>query len=276
MSGKLYVVATPIGNLEDMVPRATRVLQSVDLVLAEDTRRSGALLQHLGVSKAMRPYHDHNEDKVVDEMLQRLQRGEQIALVSDAGTPLIADPGFAVVRAARQAGVQVEAIPGACAAVLALSAAGLPVDRFLFLGFPPAKARARREWLNGLGQGGPTLVFYEAPHRILKLLEDAAAVWGERRQLVVARELTKQFETWYSGTAAEVLASLKAHPEQQKGEFVVVVEAATETAVDEAEIRRYMQVLLAEMPLGKAAATAAKLLGVRRQDCYQLGLALSE
>ncbi len=277
MQGKLYVVGTPIGNLDDMVPRATQVLQFVDLVLAEDTRHSGQLLAQLGLSKPLKSCHDHNEKELAGQVVDWLRQGKNIALVSDAGTPLISDPGFNLVRLAREQGVEVVPVPGACAAILALSAAGLPADRFSFVGFPPAKSGPRKTWLQEIGHLQHTLVAYEAPHRILDLLDDLIAVLGSARFLVVGRELTKRYESWYRGTAQEVRDQLAADPQHLRGEFVVLLQGEpSQGELDAAELHRYLKVLLEELPPSRAAAIAAKLLGAPKQTCYQVALAIQQ
>lgn len=273
-SGTLYVVATPIGNLEDMSPRAVAVLAAVSVVAAEDTRHSGRLLQHLGIRKGMVALHDHNERDRADELLDRLSAGEDVALVSDAGTPLISDPGYLVVQKARQRGIRVSPIPGPCALVAALSAAGLPTDRFLYQGFLPAKRGARRASLESLVRETATLVFYESPHRILECVSDIVEVMGEDRELVLARELTKTFETFYSGAAGDVNSVLHSDPHGTRGEFVVMVHGATETARDtgEVDVEHLLRLLLAELPVKKVARLASELTGVPKNDLYQKAL----
>src|SRR5690554_8232407 len=206
----LYIVATPIGNLEDLSPRAVKVLSSVAVIAAEDTRHSGRLLEHLGISKPMIAFHDHNERDRVQNILGQLLDGADVALISDAGTPLISDPGYVLVREARAAGVQVSPIPGPCALIAGLSAAGLPTDRFLFAGFLPAKRSGRQAALEQLRKEPATLVFYESPHRIIDFMKDMVEVLGPDRECVLGRELTKTFETFYSGSAETVLGELQA------------------------------------------------------------------
>ena len=214
--GIVYVVATPIGNLEDLSPRAARLLVEVALIAAEDTRHTARLLRHLGLAVPLLSLHEHNEAARVDQLDERLLRGESIALVSDAGTPLISDPGFVLVRELRRRGRRIVPVPGACALVAALSAAGLPTDRFLFQGFLPAKPGARRQRLEALLERSETLVFYESPHRIRETLAAMAVLFGKRR-MVLARELTKTFETFLDGDAAAILASMEADPDQARG-----------------------------------------------------------
>ena len=223
-AGTLFVVATPIGNLDDLSPRAASVLDEVDLIAAEDTRHSKRLLSHIGVRKPMISLHEHNETEAAERVITALKAGQNVALVSDAGTPLISDPGYPLVRAARSAGYRVVPVPGANAAICALSAAGLPSDRFLFLGFPPRTRVRRREWFCSAAAEPGTLVFYEAGNRALAALEDLSAVLGGERRAVVARELTKRFETFLDGTLDALVQRLGEDPDQQKGEFVLLVE----------------------------------------------------
>ncbi len=273
--GTLYVVATPIGNLEDLSPRAGEVLRGVALILAEDTRVSSRLLSHLAARTPMAAYHDHNERETVPGYLERLLRGESLALVSDAGTPLLSDPGLHLVAAAQAAGVAVRAVPGPSAVVAALSVAGLPASRFAFEGFLPARAGARRTALAALAHEPRTLVFLEAPHRILEMLADAAVAFGPGRRCCVARELTKLHETHYPGTLAEAAQRLAAHPGEQRGEFVVVIEGDTSVADPSIEEgKRVLTVLLEYLKPGDAATAAAALTGQRRNDLYALALTL--
>ncbi|WP_129141922.1 16S rRNA (cytidine(1402)-2'-O)-methyltransferase [Modicisalibacter coralii] len=276
--GTLYVVATPIGNLGDLSARARDVLASVALIAAEDTRHSSRLLRHLGIDCPMLSLHEHNEASRVAPLFARLEAGEDVALISDAGTPLISDPGFVLVRALRERGARVVPVPGACALVAALSASGLPTDRFLFAGFLPARSGARRARLEALVTRDETLVFYESPHRIRDTLSDLAAVFGDRR-LVLARELTKTFETFLDGSADTLLETLEADPDQARGEFVVMVEGAEQTDADtdgaEAEGRRVLAAMLGEgVGVKQAAAVTAKLLGGRKKAWYDLALSL--
>ncbi|SEO74795.1 16S rRNA (cytidine(1402)-2'-O)-methyltransferase [Aquisalimonas asiatica] len=274
--GTLYVVATPMGNLRDMTPRAVDVLGEVDIVAAEDTRHSGRLLAHFGVRARLLSLHEHNEDERVDTLMNRLQAGEHIALISDAGTPLISDPGFRVVRAAHRAGIRVVPVPGASSPIAALSVSGLPTDRFCFEGFLPARAGPRRRVLEGLRQEPRTLVLLESSHRIEGALRDLVAVFGAERQGVIARELTKAFETVQSLPLGELLGWLQADDNQRRGEFVLVVEGAPDADVDQAEQDRVLGLLLAELPVKKAAAVASGILGVPRNALYQRALALRD
>ncbi|SNC76462.1 16S rRNA (cytidine1402-2'-O)-methyltransferase [Marinobacter sp. es.048] len=278
--GTLYIVATPIGNLDDLSPRATRTLASVDVVAAEDTRHSGRLLSHLGIQKRMVALHDHNEKDRAAGILTELEAGRDVALVSDAGTPLISDPGYVLVRQARAAGHRVSPIPGPCALVAALSAAGLPTDRFLYVGFLPAKRSGRRASLEALSTEPATLVFYESPHRILESVRDIAEVLGEDREMVLGREITKTFETFYSGSVAEVLAELEQDPHGTRGEFVVMIRGAMAQPGDDdaatMDVDRVLRVLLAELPVKKVAKMASELTGLSKNELYQRALALKD
>lgn len=273
--GTLYVVATPIGNLDDITVRALKVLREVSLIAAEDTRHSARLLQHFGIETPLAACHEHNERDHGGRFLSRLLSGEDVALISDAGTPLISDPGFHLVRSAQAAGVRVVPVPGACALIAALSAAGLPSDRFSFEGFLPAKASARRGRLEGVREESRTLIFYEAPHRLLESLEDMRGVFGGDRQAVLARELTKTFETLKGAPLAELCAWVAADANQQRGECVVLVGGwqppEGEDSVS-AEAVRVLELLLAEMPVKRAAALAAEITGVRKNLLYQEAL----
>jgi 16S rRNA (cytidine1402-2'-O)-methyltransferase len=268
--GKLWVVATPIGNLEDLSPRAQSILRAADLIAAEDTRHSAALLQHFGITTRRVALHEHNEREVSTELVQRMRDGAEIALISDAGTPLISDPGFRLVRAAREAGIAVSPAPGPCAAIAALSIAGLPSDRFVFEGFLPAKSAARRTHLQALRSETRTLIFYESSHRIVETLDDLAAVFGAERRAVIARELTKLFETVLDGTLAELVAHVKADANQQRGEFVVLAAGAGDDAAAGrlAEGRRVFELLRRDLPPGRAAKLAAEISGAPRNRLY--------
>ncbi|HEA50858.1 16S rRNA (cytidine(1402)-2'-O)-methyltransferase [Marinobacter antarcticus] len=278
--GTLYIVATPIGNLEDLSPRAVKVLSEVAVIAAEDTRHSGRLLQHIGVQKPLIALHDHNERGRVQSILEKLLGGADVALISDAGTPLISDPGYVLVRDARAEGVRVSPIPGPCALVAALSAAGLPTDRFLFMGFLPAKRSGRRTALDELRKEMATLVFYESPHRILDTVADIAEVMGPRRDIVLGREITKTFETFYSGEAAQVLAALTEDPHGNRGEFVVMVRGADKSEAGlmagALDVDRLLNLLVAELPLKKAARIASELTGMGKNELYQRALELKD
>lgn len=274
-SGALYVVATPIGNLEDISARALRILREVNCIAAEDTRHTGQLLRHFGIETPLLSLHEHNERERLATLITRLREGQTLALVSDAGTPLISDPGFALVRELRRQGLQVIPIPGASSLLAALSVAGLPTDRFAFEGFLPARSAARQERLRALAREERTLVFFEASHRIAETLADLAAVFGGERPAVIARELTKRFEEIQGATLSELTVWLAADPKRQKGEFVLVTQgapAATET--DTLETRRLLTALLAELPTSRAVAVAAKVTGLRKKPLYELALTL--
>lgn len=278
--GTLYIVATPIGNLEDMSSRAVNVLSGVAVIAAEDTRHSGRLLEHLGISKPLIALHDHNERDRVQSVMDRLLAGEDVALISDAGTPLISDPGYVLVREVRAEGLRVSPVPGPCALVAALSAAGLPTDRFLFVGFLPAKRAGRRAVLDDIRKEVATLVFYESPHRILATVADIADVMGPQREVVLGREITKTFETFYSGGAEDVHAALTADPHGSRGEFVVVVRGAEKAGSDlmagELNVDQLLNLLVAELPVKKAAKIASELAGLSKNELYQRALGLKD
>ena len=269
--GRLQVVATPIGNLADLSARARTALETADLIAAEDTRHTLVLLQAFGIAKPLISLHGHNESQRVPQLLARLEAGETVALVSDAGTPLLSDPGFELVQQAAQAGIPVESIPGPSAITAALAVAGLPTARFCFEGFLPARAAERRTALAGLAHETRTLVFFEAPHRIAATLSDMAAEFGARAA-VVARELTKTHETIYRGTLHELAARAAAEENFQRGELTLVVHGAVSAAagVDEGELRRTVDILAKELPPGRAAAVAAALTGASRAAAYAL------
>lgn len=274
--GRLDVVATPIGNLGDLSPRARTALLEADLIAAEDTRRTGQLLAALGQSRPLVSLHAHNERARVVELLGRLRGGARIALVSDAGTPLLSDPGFELVQAAAHAGIEVRAVPGASAITAALSIAAIPAERFCFEGFLPAKPRERRERLAGLAQERRTMVFFEAPHRIVASLADLAATLGAERPAAVGRELTKAFETMYRGTLGDLAVRAAQDPSFARGELTVIVRGAppAEPAERAGELDRLLAVLVKELPPAKASAIAAQLTGVRRAEVYARALAL--
>ena len=268
-TGTLFVVATPIGNLGDFGKRAQETLRSVAAICAEDTRRSGQLLSHFGISTPLLALHEHNEDAIAARIVARLQAGESLALVSDAGTPLVSDPGFRLVQAARAAGIRVSPVPGASALIAALSVAGLPSDRFAFEGFLPAKSSARRERLQGLATETRTLIFYESSHRIGEALADMAQALGGERRAVLARELTKLFETVLDGSLAQLQARIEADPDQRKGEFVLLVHGAGDDAdAKVAEGRRLYAKLSQHLPPSTAAKLAAELSGAPRKALY--------
>jgi len=272
MHGRLQVVATPIGNLADLSARAREALSSADVIAAEDTRRTRVLLTAIGIAKPLVSLHEHNESQRTPELLARLAAGETIALVSDAGTPLLSDPGLELVQRAVRAGFEVHAIPGPSAITSALAVAGLPTDRFCFEGFLPSRERERRTALAALAHEPRTLVFFEAPHRILRTLADMAAEFGAERPAAVARELTKAHETIYRGTLQELLARAQAEENLQRGEITIVVHGATAptAGVDGQLLRRTVELLSQELPPGRVAAIAAQLTGATRAAAYAL------
>jgi len=270
----LYIVATPIGNLEDLSPRATRILGDVAVIAAEDTRTTRKLLSHFGIATPVTALHEHNEREQAPKLLERLRRGESVALVSDAGTPLVSDPGYHLVRAARDAGIAVVPIPGPCAAITALSAAGLPSDRFVFEGFPPAKSAARRAWFQRLAHEPRTLLFYESTHRIVDCLADMAAEFGAERDAVVARELTKKFETLRTGPLGVLADWIARADTPRQGEFVLLVHGA-EThagAGHDPDAERVLAILLAQLPLRQAVDLAVTITGAERNRLYRAAL----
>ena len=272
MHGRLQVVATPIGNLADLSARAREALSSADVIAAEDTRRTRVLLTAIGIAKPLVSLHEHNESQRTPELLARLAAGETIALVSDAGTPLLSDPGLELVQRAVRAGFEVHAIPGPSAITSALAVAGLPTGRFCFEGFLPSRERERRTALAALAHEPRTLVFFEAPHRILRTLADMAAEFGAERPAAVARELTKAHETIYRGTLQELLARAQAEENLQRGEITIVVHGATAptAGVDGQLLRRTVELLSQELPPGRVAAIAAQLTGATRAAAYAL------
>ncbi|MBC8948579.1 MULTISPECIES: 16S rRNA (cytidine(1402)-2'-O)-methyltransferase [Xenorhabdus] len=270
----LYVVPTPIGNLGDITQRALEVLKHVDLIAAEDTRHTGLLLQHFAINARMFALHDHNEQQKADQLITKLEQGASIALVSDAGTPLINDPGYHLVRRCREAGINVVPLPGPCAAITALSAAGLPSDRFCYEGFLPAKSKGRQDTLRELAQEPRTLIFYESTHRLLDSLEDIVKVWGADRYIVLARELTKTWESIQGMPAGELLAWVKEDETRRRGEMVLIVEGYHKPAEDSLpqEALRTLALLQKELPLKKAAALVAEIHGVKKNALYRYSL----
>jgi len=272
--GRLYIVATPIGNLGDVSQRAISTLQSVDLVAAEDTRHSMKLLQHLAINTPCVAFHEHNERDKTAQLISKLQAGKSIALISDAGTPLLSDPGYHLVKAAHAEGIPVVPVPGASALLAALVAAGLPTDRFVFEGFLPSKKLARSKYLAGLQHETGTLVFYEAPHRILATLQDMVDIFGSEREAVLARELTKTYETVHRARLGELLEWVGGDANQQRGEIVIVV-AGAPPRLDEAlspEVMNILSILLAHLPLKQATAIAAELTGQKKNRLYEAAL----
>lgn len=278
MAGTLYVVATPIGNMDDISARAVSVLQSVDLIAAEDTRHSGRLMSHFQITTPLVAYHDHGSEAQGERIFTALNEGQNVALISDAGTPLVSDPGYRLVRSAREGGYKVNPLPGACAAITALSAAGLPSDRFCFEGFLPAKQSQRRKALALLVNESRTLIFYEAPHRIVATLDDLIEIFGAEREVTLARELTKTYETVLNGNLNELLAQIKNDLNQQKGEMVLVVRGfdGEVQSAQEQEEERVLKLLLVDLPVKQAAGLAAKICGGQRNSLYKKALALKE
>ena len=271
----LYIVATPIGNLADMSQRAIEILQSVDVIAAEDTRHSGFLLQHFAIKTPSVSLHDHNEQQRSETLLTRLQQGESIALISDAGTPLISDPGYKLVSLVREHGIPVIPIPGSCAVIAALSASGLPSDRFSFEGFLPSKQGARLQTLEKLAADTRTLIFYDSPRRLQSTLTDMVAIFGEDRRACLARELTKLHETINTKPLAELLEWVSNDANQQRGECVVLVEGAKQHQdASEVEVNRVLGLLLKELPVKKAAAITSSLLGISKNNAYDMALKL--
>lgn len=271
---ELYVVATPIGNLSDISARAIEALKQVDLIACEDTRHSARLLNHLNIQKPLLSYHDHNETEQTRNLIGKLQAGQSIALISDAGTPLISDPGYQLVRQAHENNITVVPLPGPCALITALSASGLPSDRFTFEGFLPAKQQARLECLEKLKTEARTLIFYESTHRITASLEDMVKVFGSDRRAVVARELTKAFETLRGDELGNLSAWVKEDANQRKGEVVLLVRGAEAQDQDEVrvEAEKILAILLEELPVKQAAQLAAKITGGKKNALYQMAL----
>jgi 16S rRNA (cytidine1402-2'-O)-methyltransferase len=270
----LYVVATPIGNLRDITLRALDILKAVDVIAAEDTRNTSHLLHAHGISTPMLALHEHNEREAAQKIIGLLREGKSVALVSDAGTPGVSDPGALTVHAVREAGFKVEPIPGANAAIAALSAAGLADNGFLFVGFLPGKSTARKKILHGLLPLQYTLVFYEAPHRIIELAEDCMTVFDGERNITFAREITKLFEQIHSCSLDQALAWLQADANHQRGEFVVLLEGAAAPPADDAEAERILKILLEQLPLKQAASLGAEITGGKRNALYELALKL--
>ncbi len=276
-TASLYIVATPIGNLSDMSARAIEVLQEVAIVAAEDTRHSGHLLQHHSINTPMISVHEHNEQQRCETILARLQQGESVALISDAGTPLISDPGYRLVSFVREHDIKVVPIPGCCALITALSASGLPSDSFSFEGFLPPKLGARRQALEGLVGESRTLIFYESPRRLQAMLTDLAEIFGEQRRVCLARELTKLHETIVTKPVIELLDWVASDHNQQKGECVVLVEGIkNQIDASDTEVNRVLGLLLKELPVKKAAAITSSLLDVSKNKAYDMALKLQQ
>lgn len=276
LTGILYIVATPIGNLQDITQRALETFAQVDLIAAEDTRHSGLLLSHYGIKKPFFALHDHNEQEKAHILVEKLKQGSNIALISDAGTPLISDPGFHLVRQCREAGIRVVPLPGACAAITALCASGIASDRFCFEGFLPAKSKARKDKLENIAEEDRTLIFYESTHRILDTLEDMQAVLGEERYIVLAREMTKTWEAITGNTIKNLREWLLEDPNRTKGEMVLIVEGKPKSDNNDEispQAVKALELIAEELPLKKAAAIVAELYGYKKNALYQFGLA---
>ncbi len=270
--GILYIVATPIGNLEDISARAIRILAQVDVIAAEDTRVSRKLADRYQIRTSRIAYHDHNERQRAPQLVDRLVHGEDIALISDAGTPLISDAGYRLVRLAHEQSIRVTAVPGPCAAITALSIAGLPTDRFVFEGFLPSKAAPRRQRLEALKDESRTIIFYESVHRILATLRDMVSIFDGHREGFIAREITKQFETVRRDSLVNLLAWLETEPQQRKGEFVLLVHGRPDRPAATAELERVLSLLLAALPMKQAVDLAVNITGASRNDVYRLAL----
>ncbi|EOW9061814.1 16S rRNA (cytidine(1402)-2'-O)-methyltransferase [Acinetobacter baumannii] len=277
MSAQLFVVATPIGHLDDMTFRAIDILKSVSIVAAEDTRQSAQLFKHYNISTPLTACHDHNESNKIEQLVQKLLAGENIALISDAGTPLISDPGFKLVRAAQENGIRIVPVPGACAAIAALSAVGLPSDRFSFEGFLPSKASQRITQLEKLKNETQTLIFYEAPHCILECVKNMAEVFGENRPVGFAREITKTFETIKKMTLKDLVSFIENDHNQEKGEIVLVVGGAPEkTDLEQEKLDELLKRLLQDLSVKAASQLAADLTGIKKKVAYQRALELTQ
>ena len=273
-AGILYLVATPIGNLDDITQRAVNVLAQVDFIAAEDTRHSQRLLSHLGIKTKLLAYHEHNEDYITSKFLDELEAGKSIAVISDAGTPLISDPGYRLVSQAHDRHLRVIPIPGVCAAIAALSAAGLATDSFSFEGFPPAKQGARLQFFEKFSTSKQTLIFYVSCHRILETLQDMQTVFGAERRVSFAREITKTFETIKRMTLTTLIELVESDANQRKGEIVLVLEGSAIEAIDTQESDKYLSILLAELPVKQAVALVVKMTGENKNDLYKRALEL--
>lgn len=275
-AGTLYVVATPIGNLEDISLRAIAILKAVDTIAAEDTRHSGVLLSKYNIRTSLTSLHDHNEGVKAEKLLDKLRSGEDLALISDAGTPLVSDPGYILIREARASGIKVSPVPGSCALIAALSVAGVPVDRFIFEGFLPAKSSARSELLKQFLNEPRTVIFYESSHRIYKCLSDMCTVLGEERKVVLARELTKMYETVHESSVAGMLEFLAGDENQQKGEFVIILQGVSPQEPTLVALKDCLLILMEDLPIKQAAKLAAKITGSKRNTAYKFALELSK
>jgi 16S rRNA (cytidine1402-2'-O)-methyltransferase len=278
MIGELYLVATPIGDMTDIAPRALDILSTVDIVAVEDKRRSSRLFSHFGIKTPMISYHDHSEEKQVKKIIDELLCGKSVALISDAGTPLISDPGYKLVNAAKDKSIKVSPVPGPCALIAAISASGLPSDRFIFEGFLPSKSIPRVTKIQNISADSRTIIFYEAPHRILETLIDMIKVIGPSRKIVLARELTKTYETFISGTLESVLQIIEKDLNQQKGEIVIVLAGAdsSEKKIETQDSKRILSVLLQELPLKQAVSLGSKITGIQKNIFYKLALDLKK
>lgn len=275
-AGQLHIVATPIGNLADISQRALQVLASVDCILAEDTRHSKRLLNHYAIGSKLKSCHEHNEDSMVNWVASQLDEGQTLALISDAGTPLISDPGFVLVRALRGRGYDIVAVPGPSSIIAALSIAGLPTDGFVYDGFLPSKSGARQTALSKYLNQPRTIVLLESSHRIKACLLDLVETLGADRQVVLAREITKRFETVLAGTAQEVSDILQNDDDQSRGEFVLMLAGVPEVQQDDADVMQLLRTLVAELPVKQAAGIAAKLTGKRKNEIYDMALLIKE
>jgi 16S rRNA (cytidine1402-2'-O)-methyltransferase len=278
MIGELYLVATPIGDMTDIAPRALGILSTVDIVAVEDKRRSSRLFSHFGIKTPMISYHDHSAEKQVKKIIDELLCGKSVALISDAGTPLISDPGYKLVNAAKDKSIKVSPVPGPCALIAAISASGLPSDRFIFEGFLPSKSIPRITKIQNISADSRTIIFYEAPHRILETLIDMIKVIGPSRKIVLARELTKTYETFISGTLESVLQIIEKDLNQQKGEIVIVLAGAdsSEKKIETQDSKRILSVLLEELPLKQAVSLGSKITGIQKNIFYKLALDLKK
>ncbi|VAW42059.1 16S rRNA (cytidine(1402)-2'-O)-methyltransferase [hydrothermal vent metagenome] len=272
--GTLYLVATPIGNLADITQRALEVLRQVDIIAAEDTRHSQRLLSYFGIRSRLLAYHEHNEERITPKLLAELAAGQSIALISDAGTPLISDPGYRLVTQGHDQEINIVPVPGVCAAIAALSAAGLATDAFTFEGFPPAKQGARRHFLEPLALQPRTMIFYISCHRIVETLKDMCSIFGENRRVTFARELTKTFETIKRTILSDLVEWVASDDNQRKGEIVLVVEGKAEEATDNAQIDHYLSVLLTELPVKQSVSLVVKMTGEHKNDVYKRALEL--
>ena len=270
----LYLVATPIGNLADITQRAISVLAQVDIIAAEDTRHSQRLLSHLGIKSKLLAYHEHNEDKMTSRLLDEIEAGKALALISDAGTPLISDPGYRLVAQAHDREIKVVPVPGVCAAIAALSAAGLATDSFTFEGFPPAKHGARLHFFEQFSQQQHTMIFYVSCHRIIETLQDMLVVFGADRRVTFARELTKTFETIKRMELSALIPWVEADENQRKGEIVLIVEGKVIASVDSLQVDNYLSILLAELPVKQAVSLVVKMTGENKNEIYKRALEL--